>query len=469
MPSLLKMMAEMGLNIQPFEAGMKKAEHLTESATHNIGHHITGLIGGYFGFHALQHAILGVAEHAVKIGELAKQFGVTTDEVQKLGIAAEHIGLDFDAVGAGLIKLGAARQAALEGNERLIYIFNRLNIGQMATDIERISDVQVFKQLGEALHGMEVNSETREFLKEILGKSGPKLMEVLQGLEHAEHAPIISKEDIDSIHQAEIAVKNLKHQWDSFASKPIGAAATFWETVLGDVNKVKGPLDKSLMFIASYLGNVLGVNPAEDKHVNNALPKPEKQKFKYLAPDGITVLREEDVEHEGSGAHGEGHPGGGQIKSPAQVTAMLKAQFDLEERKEAIVFGQATTFGKIDILHKKISDSSQAEVRLKQQLLEHVINQEEYERHIAEQKLIQLNAESQIYDLHKRQQLGAAGFRKFAAAAGLDPSAYGGASHTNSLTSAIKGLGRTSQTDAQIAEMLKRLDRHFDGRIILGR
>ncbi len=464
----MKFMAEFGLNISPFQAGMKQAEKVAEHGMENIGHHVKGLIAGYFGFEALKEAFVGVAEKAIKIGEMAKQFSLTTDEVQKLGIAAEHVGLDFESMGAGIDRLGKARKEAAEGNERLIYIFNRLGIGQLATDLEHISDLDLAKKLGEAFSKIEINSETREFLRELMGRGGPRMLEALKGLEHVEHEPLISKEDIDNIHEAEISIKRLQREWAAFVAPHEAAGANVMDRTLKAFREesAKGHDDTLIgRIVPDWMKKFVNVNWNAIRAGHDAVHF--EKEFADMFAGGLKIGipgAPANNEHGGKAGEKAALP----IVSPREVTEMLKAQFALQERIEAITFDRANTSGKIAIFQQKIKESHESELRLAQQLHDKKIDQLEYERHIAEQKKDQLDYEQKIYDLRKASNIGFEGFRKLAAASGFNPATYGQASLTaaGGKKDLTPHANHIVQAMDQVVNLIRKLG---EAKIILGR
>ena len=233
MANVLKMIAEMGLNIAPFQAGLKKAEGAAQQAGHSILSTTKGLVASYFGVSALQSLIGKTFERAKEIKYAALQFQITTDEVQNLGRAAGKTGLEFEDFGTALSKLGSARQDAAEGNRELRESFLKYGITLETLQDPTMRNIDLMKKMASAINGVNgMTQKDRQNFRDFFGRSGDRLIESLR-LFQEDKSKIISREDVDEIYRAEKAMKLLRKQWEIFASRPIGLGASAIAIAMG--------------------------------------------------------------------------------------------------------------------------------------------------------------------------------------------------------------------------------------------
>ena len=413
MPSLMKFIGEMGLNISPFQAGMKKAEQAANAGMASIGNQIKGLVGGYFGFKALEAAVINVARRAGQIKDMAEQFSISTDEVQKLGAAAESTGLEFEAMGSALLKVSDARRRAIGGDEGAIAAFNLLGVGARAGGDE--TDLEILKAIGEALKKMDSSKETIGAVKELTGKSGPRLMEALREL-GVDRGPLISKESLQSIEDAEEALKRLRREWDAFVAPGIAKGAN----ALGDV--VEGGPRQFLRDYADQITSLGLVNfkwfreltgqddpsRGEASTEPGALPRSAKQKAQDLLnkaahlkahPEDASII---DAIFGTDAELGKKADQVEQMINPKRLLALGKLRADVEAKQSAMAFGKLSSEGKLASLLKDKQDAEDQIAFQNKQQVDALYTKEVKEENILNLTKQKLDAEEKILALQKQ-------------------------------------------------------------------
>lgn len=421
MPSLLKMMAELGLNIAPFQSGMKKAGEAANSGMSSIGNQIKQLVAGYFGFQALEAAIANVGRRMAQFKDHADQFGITTDQVQQLGAAADSVGLSFEDMGAALLKVKAFREAIAGGDANAVKAANLFGIGPMVQNGAEAIDVM--KKVGEAMNRMEVSRETMDALREIFGKSGPRLAAGLGNLGE-DFGPPIRQEHIDKVDEMEAAVKRLRRTWGEWIAPDIAAASEDVTELVqmieqgGDAWKAVGYQIGSLGLVNfKWFREMFGGDYDLTAGTTDGSPlphkkKPKKQKYKYLAPDGVTVLREEDVELEPAASD--------QIVNPARLASLREAEERLAQAKEKLAFGRLDNSGKVLDLKRRIKEIDSDLGILQQHKAADAESEVIRKQRISELMMEQLGFMVEMEALEKRKGgIGFEGYRKLAQAGGF--------------------------------------------------
>ncbi len=208
---------------------------------------LKGQIAGAFSIGAIIGFTKSIVDAATKIKDMSEQFGISTDEVQKFGRAAEHIGLTIDDVGAAIGRLGKARKEAAQGNTGLQEMFKGLGVSYSDLQNPSLRNLDLLQKMAEAMRGLTLNSSQREDLRELFGRGGDKLAALFDTLSTMKPIEIISKEQIEAIDKAS---KDLSDMWktlQAMAAKPISAAArSITETGAGRMSAIGE--------VASYMG-----------------------------------------------------------------------------------------------------------------------------------------------------------------------------------------------------------------------
>ena len=398
MPSLLKMSAELGLNITPFQARLKKAESAGAAASASIASHFKGLVAGYFGVQALEAALGRVVGRMADIADQADQFSLTTDEVQKMGAAAEEVGLKFEDMGSALLKFNQARKAMNEGDQGKIDAANFFKLGPSAFAGSGKSSSDLMRDVAANLPD-KIDERTMNHLAELFGKSGPRLVEALRKFKE-ENGPIIYKEDIESVDKAESAFRRLTREIVAGAAPAVGELSDAMAKYLkhlreeADMHELEhgkgatGILRRIPILKEFFLGRNIGIDfdKMDAQEAEAAKKLAEKRK------------RRGDAKHVAAVAAG----GAGEIINPAKIAEVQGLQEKLTQATQRYAFGRLSTEGKLGALRKQQSETEADIATLMKFQADGAEQRLDKEKRIAELKLQQLDTLEKIEALQKR-------------------------------------------------------------------
>ena len=164
-------------------------------------------------------ALAGMAGLAVKAGKdadelntLAKQTGVTTDELQKMQYASDLIDVDTDTITSGLRKL----KKNLDGHEDT---WKKLKVDVKDANDEYRNITDIFYDVAGALGGIENETERDVLAMDLFGKSADELAGIIDdggaalkelGQQAEDMGVIISQEDLDKANELNDALDTLK-------------------------------------------------------------------------------------------------------------------------------------------------------------------------------------------------------------------------------------------------------------------
>ena len=393
MPSLLKMVAELGVNITPFQAGMRQAQVAAERGFSAMSQHLKGMIAGYFGWQALKTAVIGVAKEMANLKGQSDQLGITTDDVQKLGIAADAVGLSFQDMAAALMKFNKARsEGAFPGQQG--------------------SDLDVIRKL-------DLQNITDQQLRDLFGKTGSRMRAALSALQAGREEVLISKEDIERVDEAGAALKRLGREWKTIASPAIGGGAELLVETMKEMRNVGYELGEGLGE-SGVIGKLKEIAALRFKVEGAVLRAIGFGDGSFERTGGRFGFKKE-LNKLGIGAGEEAPILPVDVQKAEQVQ---KLRDQIERKMSEAAFGRANKEGKIALMKAQIKDADEESLKIHDELTRAVITQEEAERRLLEQKLRQVEAEERILDLKQQGNVGFESFRAMAQAGGLNSGAF---------------------------------------------
>lgn len=220
----MSLIAKIGIDKTGFDAGLKAAEHQVKDFASHISSDLKAAFAGYFSYHAFKGLVESVAEQAVEISHLAKEYGITTDEVQQLSSAAKKLGLDFDNVGSGMMKLASARREAAEGNIDLRNSFQRYGLTLDDLQNPELRTIDLMRKIAAGAAGVNRSIAEADF-RDFFGKTGGKLIEVFKIFDQQGPIKLISESDIEILHEAERSLERLKKNYQKSAAPYIAQFA----------------------------------------------------------------------------------------------------------------------------------------------------------------------------------------------------------------------------------------------------
>lgn len=179
--SWLSLMAQLGININPYVQGLFKAraeasafgKHV-ETHMGKIGSSIKGQIAGAFSLGALAVGTKNVIAFGGQIEDLHEKTDLTRHDVQALQYAAEQTGGSFEDLAKAMKTLALARDAALDGSEDKLFAFGRLGITLDA--LKSKTPQELFMQIAKRVQDA---GSSGEYLTSVLGVMGTRADSVI--------------------------------------------------------------------------------------------------------------------------------------------------------------------------------------------------------------------------------------------------------------------------------------------------
>jgi hypothetical protein len=210
--------ARLGLDGSDYSRNIAKAKQENSTLHHSLNE-IKGTIARVFAAEKIIEFGKYVVENAGHIKDLSEQFGITTDEVQRLQNAAADVGLTFDDMGTAILKLGSARKDAAQGNQELIATFAQFGITMADLQNPTQRNLDLLMKMGDAVKGLDLSAQQTQALKDLLGRAGGKLGAAIGGIGTDKNAPDIAPSDIEAADKADKAYNRAWRKLTGFTSR----------------------------------------------------------------------------------------------------------------------------------------------------------------------------------------------------------------------------------------------------------
>ncbi len=139
----------------------------------------------------------GVVEYTGALKDMSEQSDVTTDELQQSGKALGGVGISITKLFPALDRLGAARKAAAEGDDKAADRFDRFGISLKQLQDPALRTIDLMKMLGKV--SKDLNPADRTALAELLGKSGGRMAGALAELSESNGPVGVEAKNIEAI------------------------------------------------------------------------------------------------------------------------------------------------------------------------------------------------------------------------------------------------------------------------------
>jgi phage-related minor tail protein len=162
---------------------------------------------------------VNAAKSADDINTLARQTGLSTDEIQKFQYASENIDVSLETLTGSMAKLTKNMQTAKNGSKNTQLAFNELGVSITDNEGKLRSNQDVFNEAIDALAKMENETQRDALAMQIFGKSAQDLNPLIlggsQALEElgkqAEDAGFILSEDtLNAANELNDAIDTMK-------------------------------------------------------------------------------------------------------------------------------------------------------------------------------------------------------------------------------------------------------------------
>lgn len=166
---ILSMLVKLGIDSTQFEMGVKRAQSIGEKFGNSFKNAVTSRLTGALSIAAVTGFAHSVAEAADRVGELAEQLNISTDDVQKFQMAANLYGVKFEAVASAITRINDARTAAISNDGPQRAAFEKLGLSVQNLSDRSLGSEQVLIALGEKLNANRNNAEMMAAAADLLG------------------------------------------------------------------------------------------------------------------------------------------------------------------------------------------------------------------------------------------------------------------------------------------------------------
>ena len=166
---VLSLLVKLGVDSTSFEMGLKRAQSLGEKFGNSFKNAVTSRLGAALSVAAVTSFAHSVAQAADRVGELAEQLNISTDDVQKFEMAAKLYGVKFEAVASAIGRINDARTAALSTDGAQRTAFEKLGMSVAFLSDRSLGSEQVLIKLGETLNANKNNAEMMAAAADLLG------------------------------------------------------------------------------------------------------------------------------------------------------------------------------------------------------------------------------------------------------------------------------------------------------------
>lgn len=195
-------------------------------------------IAGSFGA-----ATLSASKYADDVNTLAKQFDLTTEQIQKFQLASELIDVDLNTITKSYSKL---TKSMVSESGDVTEAFARLGISVRDNNGELRSANDVFNETIEALAGIDNETEQDAVAMTIFGKSAAELGPLINGGTEAlaefskyleENGLILSQDELDALNSTNDAFDKIKATLSAFTRKIATSLAPTFQKAFEKINQ----------------------------------------------------------------------------------------------------------------------------------------------------------------------------------------------------------------------------------------
>jgi len=234
----MNLFAKLSLDGSDFVRGLAVASSKAKAFGKEIGGgmltDIKSKFSSAFGFAAVAGGLVAFGKHVMDtadhIGDLADQLGLTTEEVQRLQVAAGRNGLGEEDVFKAVSKISQQRTAALGGDAKANALFRQYAAGLRLNDAT-ISNLDLAKAVMESASKSGNWAQVQADLFELAGKKGARLVSTFDALKNLGPIKLIRDEDIAALGKAKDQWAEAMRQATILGAPAVGEAGRKLSTV----------------------------------------------------------------------------------------------------------------------------------------------------------------------------------------------------------------------------------------------
>jgi hypothetical protein len=197
--------------------GFDRAISAAEKKLLGFGNRISGdlkaIAASFAGYEAFKVLIADTITATGRIKDFSEQTGLTTDEVQRLDLAAKKVGGSFEDFQTAMLKMGAARKDAATSNQELLNFFNRWGISLSDLENPQLRTIDLFYKLTEAMQGATLSPRDSETAKDLFGgKKVEKVLAAMKELQALGPVKLISEKDIADLDRVSKQIDEMRRK-----------------------------------------------------------------------------------------------------------------------------------------------------------------------------------------------------------------------------------------------------------------
>jgi lambda family phage tail tape measure protein len=180
---------------------------------------------------AVAQKIWAAGMKAADLGEQAEQIGLTTDQLQAYRLAAAQAGIEAEQMDAAMMRLARSMGSANDGNDEAIARFEKLGVKVLDANGNLRKAADVMPEVARGLLGISSETERSATMQELFGRSGARLITVLEQLAEGNDEVVASAKAQGAIIGSEVI-----KAWDELDGK-LKASAQKMDTFLATIGK----------------------------------------------------------------------------------------------------------------------------------------------------------------------------------------------------------------------------------------
>lgn len=404
-----------------FIRAVKGMEQATNKMGASIAGSIKGLVGAYIGVEVFKSLIVDAVKAALAFDAFSDRQGTTYEETQRLSAAFVKMGLTLGDAETALMKVTASRKDAVESNDEMVDSFAKFGITIKDLNNPMVTNADLLKKAGVALQTMKIDPSTTAALKDLFGRSGPKMLNALKDLGENKPIALMSDETIAKIDEAERALVRLKNTWNALTAEKTSGVLSALSTafaVLFDP-ETRARIRKNKKSFSDY-------NRAHPEESENTMATAEA--YTYAEAFGSEAQKEAAIMaqvHTAYTKHGRGEAVkfGGKDRADKIEAEMIAASAPRKDSDEKLYTDKRRTSEKIAAAQQDLDEASrdalieqmqplQRQVAYRQQIVDLLEKADFIEAHMGE-NLESIALRKQALGLEsKTKDSGGGGFSK---------------------------------------------------------
>jgi hypothetical protein len=216
------------------------------------------MIAGAFTLGAITSFTKSVINAGDRIGDLAEQYHLTNEEVQRLEILAGKTGVKFEKFGESFIKFAEIRQKAIDGDAKSLSLLNRYGVSQSDVVNRSKTNLDLLTQISDAYSEVSGSSQAQADALDIAGAKGQKVLSTLTQMKSLGPVKLISDEDIAALGQFADSLDEIKRQAQVATAPTLG----FWGRVLARGNEMVSSGDETFALTRATLAEFFDTGPS---------------------------------------------------------------------------------------------------------------------------------------------------------------------------------------------------------------